>query len=76
VWAGDVTVVVPIDGRKRILLFTIEDTGIGIPRDRIGRLFKQFSQLDSSTTREFGGLVATKLPPKSRTYPYDSIARL
>jgi hypothetical protein len=46
-----------VQSRKRILLFTIEDTGIGISRDKIGRLFKQFSQLDGSTTREFGGLV-------------------
>ncbi len=37
------------------ILFQIIDTGIGIPEDRIGRLFQSFSQVDSSTTREFGG---------------------
>ena len=33
----------------------VRDTGIGIPRDRIDRLFKAFSQVDSSTTRKYGG---------------------
>ena len=35
--------------------FAIKDTGIGIPKDRMDRLFKSFSQVDSSTTREYGG---------------------
>jgi CheY-like chemotaxis protein/nitrogen-specific signal transduction histidine kinase len=37
------------------LHFTVRDTGIGIPPDRINRLFKPFTQIDSSTTRRFGG---------------------
>jgi PAS domain S-box-containing protein len=37
------------------LEFTVRDTGIGIPPDRIDRLFKPFSQVDSSTTRKYGG---------------------
>ncbi|MEA3348848.1 MAG: ATP-binding protein, partial [Pseudomonadota bacterium] len=37
------------------LLFQVTDTGIGIPGNRINRLFQSFSQVDSSTTREFGG---------------------
>jgi len=35
--------------------FAVKDTGIGIPSDRIDRLFKCFSQVDSSTTRQYGG---------------------
>ena len=35
--------------------FEIVDTGVGIPPDRMGRLFKSFSQVDASTTRKFGG---------------------
>lgn len=37
------------------LLFTVRDTGIGIPEDKLHRLFKAFSQVDSSTTRKYGG---------------------
>jgi signal transduction histidine kinase/CheY-like chemotaxis protein/ligand-binding sensor domain-containing protein len=37
------------------LLFKIRDTGIGIPADKLDRLFKAFSQVDSSTTRKYGG---------------------
>ncbi len=35
--------------------FAVRDTGIGIPPDRIDRLFKPFSQVDASTTRQYGG---------------------
>ncbi len=38
-----------------ILHFSVKDTGIGIPPDRMGRLFQSFSQVDASTTRRFGG---------------------
>ena len=37
------------------LHFTVRDTGIGIPADKLDRLFKSFSQVDSSTTRQYGG---------------------
>ncbi len=45
----------PEDASRVILEFTIRDTGIGIPQDRLDRLFKAFSQVDSSTTRKYGG---------------------
>ncbi|MEG4305401.1 response regulator [Microcoleus sp. D3_18a_C4] len=35
--------------------FAVKDTGIGIPSDRMDRLFKSFSQVDSSTSRQYGG---------------------
>ena len=38
-----------------LLHFSVRDTGIGIPADRMSRLFKSFSQADASTTRQFGG---------------------
>jgi signal transduction histidine kinase len=37
------------------LLFKVTDTGIGIPENKIGDLFQNFSQVDASVTRKFGG---------------------
>ncbi len=42
------------DGRVK-LKFQVRDTGIGIPKDKIGKLFQAFTQVDSSTTRRYGG---------------------
>ena len=37
------------------LQFSVRDTGIGIPKRRLSRLFRSFSQVDASTTRRYGG---------------------
>ncbi|UCN14661.1 response regulator [Cellulomonas iranensis] len=54
--SGDVVVrVAPAAGPPGALRFAVTDQGIGIPRDRMDRLFREFSQVDASTTRRYGG---------------------
>jgi two-component system sensor histidine kinase/response regulator len=38
-----------------LLRFEVRDTGIGIPADRQGALFRDFAQSDATTTRQYGG---------------------
>ncbi len=55
---GEVVVTVtakPINGSKHELTFAVRDTGIGLSKEGMGRLFQSFSQADSSTTRKYGG---------------------
>jgi PAS domain S-box-containing protein len=42
-------------GSRHRLHFAVRDSGIGIPKDRLSRLFESFSQVDASTTRRYGG---------------------
>jgi two-component system, sensor histidine kinase and response regulator len=52
----NVHIATQVDGDGRAsLTIEVTDTGIGIPADRLDRLFKSFSQVDSSTTRHYGG---------------------
>ena len=55
--SGEVNIAITAtgSGAQRRLHFAIQDTGIGIPAERMNRLFQSFSQVDSSTTRRFGG---------------------
>ncbi len=43
------------DDNNVVLLFKVKDTGIGIPKDKLNGLFKEFTQLDTSHNRKFSG---------------------
>lgn len=43
------------DADSVLVRFEVEDTGIGIPPEVVGRLFSDFEQADNSTTRQYGG---------------------
>jgi PAS domain S-box-containing protein len=56
--AGEVVVRVRAEhagGERHRIELAVRDTGIGIPRDRMDRLFTSFSQVDASMTRRYGG---------------------
>lgn len=61
---GEVSLTVRLEGGKEaadlpspavLLHFSVADTGIGIPPERLDRMFRSFSQVDASTTRKYGG---------------------
>ncbi|MFB3766139.1 MAG: response regulator [Methanotrichaceae archaeon] len=55
---GEITITVSgliIEGNKYDIHFAVKDTGIGIPKNKMDRLFHSFSQVDASTTRRYGG---------------------
>jgi PAS domain S-box-containing protein len=55
---GEVAVCVSVESEAEdsvMLRFSVRDTGIGIPLDKQGLLFDKFSQVDASSTRQYGG---------------------
>jgi CheY-like chemotaxis protein len=55
---GEVVLVVEVDYQERdsqVIRVTVRDTGIGIPPERQASIFEPFTQVDSSTTRKYGG---------------------
>jgi len=55
---GDVSIVVSRaqnEAGDQFVLFSVWDTGIGIPADKVDKLFQSFTQVDASTTRKYGG---------------------
>jgi signal transduction histidine kinase/ActR/RegA family two-component response regulator len=55
---GGVTLTVssaPRDGDTALVTIVVEDTGIGIPPEKIAPIFERFTQADASTTRRYGG---------------------
>lgn len=56
--SGDIIIKLTIEREftdSLVLRFDVNDTGVGIPDDKLHRLFQSFSQVDSSSTRKYGG---------------------
>ena len=56
--SGQITIKIGINSyrdNKRLIRFEVQDTGIGIPKDKIGILFDSFVQADPSVTSKYGG---------------------
>ena len=51
---GTLTLTVAREGGSRVC-FRVSDTGVGMTKEQLGRLFQAFSQADASTTKRFGG---------------------
>jgi len=52
--AGEVTFEARIKGDQAVM--SVSDTGIGIPEDKLSRIFDRFYQVEQSLTREYGGI--------------------
>jgi PAS domain S-box-containing protein len=56
--AGEVHIRVGLESESEagvVLRFSVRDTGIGVPKEKLGILFDKFTQVDASTTRRYGG---------------------
>jgi signal transduction histidine kinase/amino acid transporter/ActR/RegA family two-component response regulator len=53
--SGSVVLTIEPSDRPGVLRFSVTDSGIGIPEDKLDQLFKPFSQVDTSSTRRYGG---------------------
>ncbi|MBI5535145.1 MAG: MASE1 domain-containing protein [Deltaproteobacteria bacterium] len=56
--AGSVSLSVELEetaGERAVIRFDIEDTGIGVPEEKLDEIFEPFVQVDESSTRKFGG---------------------
>jgi signal transduction histidine kinase/CheY-like chemotaxis protein len=53
--AGTITLSARSSPDRQLVEFAVHDTGIGLTEEQLGRLFKEFSQAEASTSRHYGG---------------------